>query len=419
MNQDVYTLRTLSAYGFSPEDITHLMRQGWRVEQIAGECRRLMDTGLTSGEYVRQTFQEVYPELFGAVPVYSATKAADFGEDVTKFVWYPYIPERDYTVLMAPGGTGKTYFVCGVAAALSTGRALPGEDARKPSNVLIISAEDRGETLKKRLRASGADLERVFLLDCRDSVGLNFTDKMDLFQATVRQYNPSLVVVDPWHAFLGTTVDINRVNAVRPCFQKLANIARECSCGMILVSHVNKRSQGDNVNFAATGSTDFVNAARSALYCITDDEDPDGRIIVHTKTNYAATGQSVKFRINENGGLDWNGFSDIDRNTMEQAARQRKTAGEVIREEQEQEKINVALIKALMDAANPNDTVRFTYQGFKEKYGFGIFGSMQPKKALDAAVDAMYARGYELDTGIMVKAGGYPGKGFAIHSLAA
>ena len=417
MNREAQALQTLTKYGFSSQEVTSILYHGWTVEQIENACKKLLDDGLTTEGYVRQTFEEAYPELFREIRTYSARKAADFGEDVTRFVWYPYIPVGDYTVLMAPGGTGKTYFVCGIAAALSTGKPLPGDNAQGAANILLISAEDRGELLKKRLRASGADLDHVFILDCRDSVGLNFTDGIDAFKALITEHNPALVVVDPWHGFLGEAVDINRVNAVRPCFQKLANIAKDCGCGMILVSHVNKRSQGENVNFAATGSTDFVNAARSALYCIFDEEDPDGRIVVHSKTNYAAYGQSVKFRIDENGGLVWNGFSDIDRSTMEQAARQRKTPGEVVKSDQEQAEVNAALIAALLDAGNLFETVRFTYDGFRDRYGSNIFGSKQPKRALDAVADAMVSRGFELETGIQVRKGETKGNGFAIHSM--
>lgn len=347
---------------------------------------------------------------------YTARKAADFGEDVTSFVWFPFIPVGDYTVLMAPGGTGKTYFVCGLASGISTGNSLPGDTAKAPGNVLIISAEDRGELLKRRLAASGADLERVFILDCTASEGLNFTDGYDTFKATILAYSPRLVVIDPWHGFIGSAVDINKVNAVRPVFQRLANIAKECNCGMILISHVNKRAQGENVNNAATGSTDFVNAARSALYIIFDESDADRRIVVHTKSNYARYGESVCFRI-EDGGVVWDGFSDIDRQTMEQAARERKTPGEIIQDKEAHDRMNEALVKALMDAANPFEVVRFTYDEFKRKYGATVFGAAQPKRALDAVADILYTRGYEIRAGIQVRGEQTIGKGFSIAGL--
>lgn len=347
---------------------------------------------------------------------YTARKAADFGEDITSFVWFPFIPVGDYTVLMAPGGTGKTYFICGIASGISNGKALPGDDAKDAGNVLIISAEDRGELLKRRLAASGADLERVFILDCTASEGLNFTDGYEVFKETIKAYSPRLVVIDPWHGFIGSSIDINRVNAVRPVFQRLANIAKECKCGMILISHVNKRAQGENVNNAATGSTDFVNAARSALYIIFDENDSDRRIVVHTKSNYARYGESVCFRI-EDGGVVWDGFSDIDRQTMEQAARQRKTPGEVMQDNERRDSTNESLVRALMQEANPFETVRFTYDDFKVKYGSSVFGGVQPKRALESVAEIMYSRGYEIRAGIQVRGEQSVAKGFSISGI--
>lgn len=416
--------------GFSRADLQRCGDNGWTPSDVLMRVENLLAVGLTTENYARETFFEAEPDLLSDVPSddcinpprrYEAKQAAEFGEDTTSFIWYPYIPIGDYTVIMSSGGTGKTYFVCGVAAGISNGANLPGDFTLKRSaqNVLIISAEDRGELLKKRLNASGADLKKVYILDCRDSEGLNFTDRIDEFKNVIAQYDPALVIIDPWHAFLGEDIDINRVNAVRPCFQRLANVAKDANCGMILVSHVNKRQQGENLNNAATGSTDFVNAARSALYVIFDEDDPDGRIVVHSKTNYAPYGRSLKYHINENGGLEWAGFSDIDRSTMEEAARQRKTPGEISKRNDARSADNAALVSALMDAANPFSVVRFSYENFKAVYGAGIFGSVQPKRALDAVADIMSGCGYQIQTGIQVKKDGQKGNGFAIASFEA
>ena len=397
----LYVLDLRSAWADIPEkaDITDLVN--YKGEEAA--VRSLMD--------MIKNAQRLPPEKYSAVP------ASEFGEDQTDFVWYPYIPIGDYTVLMSPGGTGKTYFTCGIAAAISKGEELPGDyRPAEPGTVLIISAEDRGEMLRKRLEASGADLHKVLIIDCMASVGMDFSDSYEEFKATIKRYSPKLVIVDPWHAFLGDNVDINRVNVVRPRFQRLANIAKELNCGMILISHVNKRAQGENVNNAATGSTDFVNAARSALYIIFDEDDDDCRIAVHTKSNYARYGDSVKFRIVK-GGVVWDGFSQIDRQTMEQAARQKKTPGEVINSSENRQKAKEMLVKSLLAIASPVSDVRYTYDDFKERFGEEIFGTIQPKRALDAAAEDMLSRNYRLITGIQVKRDGKKGNGFLIRPL--
>lgn len=413
------TTRRLNDLGFSEEDLRIASAHGFTPSKILASVNSLLGAGLTTEGYARLTFEEAHPEAFGGLSEerYTAKRASEFGEDSTTFVWYPYIPVGDYTVLMAPGGTGKTYFVCGIAAAISKGLSLPGDlTPASAGNVLLISAEDRGELLKRRLMASGADLDRVYILDCMSSVGLNFTDGYDTFKETIREYSPRLVVVDPWHGFAGEGIDLNRVNAVRPVFQRLANIAKELQCGMILVSHVNKRAQGENANNAATGSTDFINAARSALYIIFDEENEDRRIVVHTKTNYAPYGRSVCFAIEE-GGVAWDGFSEIDRQTMEQAARQRKTPFEVTRNEAYKDNTKDLLLRALDDAAIPFSDVKFTYDSFKEKYGSEIFGTMQPKRLLDSVAPDLRARGYQLRTGIQVQIDGVKKNGFLIHPI--
>ena len=93
-----------------------------------------------------------------------AKPASSFGEDNTKFLWYPYIPMGDYSVMMADSGTGKTVLCCGIAAYVSTGQPLPGEMFKSEGRrVLIISAEDSGEILRTRLSKSGGNLDRVMI----------------------------------------------------------------------------------------------------------------------------------------------------------------------------------------------------------------------------------------------------------------
>lgn len=345
-----------------------------------------------------------------------AKPASVFGEDNTKFLWYPYLPIGDYSVMMADGGTGKTILCCGIAAAVSTGNSLPGEVFQgEGKRVLIISAEDSGEILRKRLARSGADLDKVMILDCSDSLGMSFSDAYDEFEATIKAYSPALVIVDPWHAFLGAEVDINRVNAIRPVFQKLSHLAKKCQCAMILVSHVNKRAQGDNANNAATGSSDFINASRSAFRVIFDDGDEDCRVMVHTKTNYAAYGKSIRYRIDD-GGVVWDGFSEITRQTLEAAARRKTTPWAVIQGDDEHNAANSALIEALESSANQFTPTRFSYEEFKKLHGEFVFGGSQPKRALDAIKERLADDGYYLRV-CNVKVGGQSCKGFMIQRI--
>lgn len=346
----------------------------------------------------------------------NAKVASEFGEDNTKFLWYPYLPIGDYTVMMADGGTGKTILCCGIIANISNGRPLPGdefESVGRPS--LIISGEDSGEVLKKRLDKSKADLDKVFILDRIGSEGMSISEYYEEFEATVLHYKPALVILDPWHCFLGERVDISRVNSLRPILQKISNLCKKCDCAMILISHINKRAQVENVNNAATGSTDLINAARSAFRVVFDETDEECRIMVHTKSNYASYGQSVRYRIMD-GGVKWEGFSEITRQTLEMAARRKATPWEVMQRTAERETINHALIKALEASANQFVPTRFSYEEFKKEHGDLIFGGLQPKRALDGVKDRLADDGFFLKP-CAVKKSGKMANGFMVQRI--
>lgn len=330
----------------------------------------------------------------------NAKSARNFEKKSPEFVWYPYIPRGEFTVLMADGGTGKTTFCCGIAALISNGTVFQNSHVDKnltQGNVLFISSEDTGDTLRTQLEECGADLNRIFILDFDASVGVDILDENEL-QLFIEKYSPALVIIDPWQSFLGGNVNINRIDVVRPIFQKIKKVAKNCNCGIILVSHVNKRAQSENANNAATGSADLINAARSAMKIIFSEEpgEEDIRIAVHTKSNNAALGKSLKYRITQQKGLEWLGCSDISRKTLENAARFRKTPGEIIKKNVD---FNRALFDAIQEKAVTDKHINISYDQFKDDYGAFIFETNQPKREIDKLSDKLNAIGIKVTTG--------------------
>lgn len=384
-----------------------LMREKW--DRPTGDSTY---GAITVHNAVRTTVQGYDPEAYQLKEVHprKARAAAEFGELEVEFIWYPYFPVGDYSVMMADGGTGKTILCCKIAADISTGKPLPGETKPYPGReVLIISAEDTGEILRVRLKESGGDLERVKIIDCTDSVGMNFSDAYEEFEATILSVAPALVVIDPWHAFLGPEININQVNELRPVLQRLANLAKKCKCALLLISHVNKRSQGDNANNAATGSSDFINAARAAVRVIFDETEDDHRIMVHTKANYSPYGKSVRYRVQGNA-VSWEGFSEIKRATLEEAARRHTTPTALLQDRMDEDQADEALLLAIQNA----EADRYTYAEFKNQYGEWIFNGRQPKRALDRVKKKLAADGILLKTGVRVQKDKVKGNGFLI-----
>lgn len=349
-------------------------------------------------------------------------RASEFGEDNTRFLWYPYLPIGDYTVVMAAGGIGKTMLTCGIAASLSRAESFPGEDQpHEAAKTLFISSEDTGEMLRKRLKQSGADEANIEILDCTDSIGLNIDTGHQKFEKLIENTNPKLVIIDPWTAFVGS-IDINRANIVRPVFQRLANIAKKHDCSVILVSHVNKKAQSDNANNGAIGSADLVNAARSTLLIVGGSPDEkDSRIMVHTKSNYAPAGKSVKYRITAESGIQWAGFSNLTKEILEDAARWRKTPYEALAKYENEEAPNTDLINAIKDIAKqamekPDKIRRISYDETKDLFGATIFGNMTPQKALEKISPILLDEGISIATSRKVKYNGDSRNGYAVFA---
>ncbi|MDE7093395.1 MAG: AAA family ATPase [Oscillospiraceae bacterium] len=358
---------------------------------------KLGDVDISDFEDLIKDSSEIFPES-----KLIAKKIYEFEKKPIRYIWYPYIPAGDYTVLMAAGGTGKTYFACGVAATISKGEALPVpsgyEDKQtipENRNVLIISAEDRGSDIGERLMKAGADenSEYIHIVDKKASNGFLFpknsedTSRIKYFEDAIEDYKPNLIIIDPWHAFCPPEVDVNRINHVRPIFQTLSSICEKYDCGLILVSHVNKKPQ-ENANNAALGSVDLINASRSALTVVADSNDKNNRFVVHTKINHAEHGQTIQFKIDDDS-FTWNGFEpSITKDTLEDAARMHRKLSEEIKDQPPtDEEIKEELLEIITSLAKQGEETKIAYRQIESmcenEFFFSSLNSIVKRKLIE------------------------------------
>ena len=150
-------------------------------------------------------------------------RMSDVQQTAVHWLWYPYIPFGKLTILQGNPGEGKTYFAMYLTAACTNRQQLPNGELLEPFNVIYQTAEDGlGDTVKPRLIEAGADLDRVLVIDDRESM-LTLTDKR--IERAIRENQAKLLIIDPIQAFLGAQVDMNRANEVRPIFRALGEIA--------------------------------------------------------------------------------------------------------------------------------------------------------------------------------------------------
>ena len=227
-----------------------------------------------------------------------------------EWLWYPYIPYGKITIIEGDPGEGKTTLVLKLAAALSRGLPLPCDDDKEyePIHIIYQTAEDGlGDTIKPRLLAAGADCSKVLVIDDSDQP-LTMAD-VRLEEAIV-QTKAKMVVLDPIQGFLGADVDMHRANEIRPLMKRIAVLSEKYHCAVILIGHMNKNSNGKS-SYRGLGSIDFQAAARSVLIVGRVKDEPEVRVVCHTKSSLAPEGTSIAFRLDKNNGFEWIGEYDI------------------------------------------------------------------------------------------------------------
>lgn len=226
-----------------------------------------------------------------------------------EWLWYPFIPFGKITMIQGDPGEGKTTLALRIAAACSTGTALPGMESREPFNVLYQTAEDGlGDTIKPRLADAGADEERIFCIDESDCC-LSLLDSR--IESAITKTGAGLMILDPVQGYLGDRVDMNRANEIRSVLKKVSAVAEKTGCAIVLVGHLNK-AQGSNSSYRGLGSIDFRAAARSVLLVVRLKKEPNVRVIVHDKSSLAPEGHSLAFNLGTDAGFSWlDGYDDI------------------------------------------------------------------------------------------------------------
>lgn len=223
-----------------------------------------------------------------------------------KWLWPPYVPLGKLTIVQGDPGEGKTTLVLAVIASLTCGEALPECAEAPPMTVIYQTAEDGlADTIKPRLEAMGADCSRVFVID-ESRKGLSMLDER--LEKAIHETGARLVVLDPMQAYLGSDVDMHRANEIRPILKRVAAMAEQNNCAVILVGHMNK-AQGLKAGYRGLGSIDFRAAARSVLLVGRTKDDPTVRIMAQDKNSLAPEGRSMSFALGEDG-FRWLGCVD-------------------------------------------------------------------------------------------------------------
>jgi putative DNA primase/helicase len=263
-------------------DVGDLLREA--VEASGGDgytqARRVLERAAERAERIEAAIQGAYATAFARIE----------REPVT-WLWPERIPLGMLTLLIGDPGLGKSMLTCWLAALVTS----------VGGSVLLLTAEDSPSvTVRPRLEAVHADLERVHVVEIRRdgmSEGIALPDDVAELDRLVVKHNAKLVVIDPLMAHLPERVNSWRDQSVRRALAPLARMAAERGCAVLVVGHLNK-ARGIDPLYRAGGSVGIPAAARSALLLARDPEDDERdrgsrRVLAHVKCNVAPQAESL------------------------------------------------------------------------------------------------------------------------------
>ena len=219
-----------------------------------------------------------------------------------EWLWPGRIPKGNYSVIAGQGGLGKSQLICSLVACCTTGGKWPADETRAPiGNVIILSAEDSAShTISPRLAAAGADLEKVYILKAVRPVdegetqvrGFNLQQDLARIRAAIAEVGDVvLVVLDPITAYMGEA-DTHKTSDVRAVMAEVKAVAEESKSAWVGITHLNKTSTGGAYT-RITGSSAFVDAARSSWLVCKDQEQPERRLFLCIKNNLGKDGSET------------------------------------------------------------------------------------------------------------------------------
>ena len=208
------------------------------------------------------------------------------------WLWRDWLARGKLHLLAGAPGQGKTTIALAFAATVTSGGRWPNGASCKPGNVLIYSGEDDpADTLAPRLLASGADMSRCYFVKGTRIEGeeqaFDPARDMDKLRKCIASMpgGIDLLIVDP---IVGAvTGDSHKNTETRRGLQPLVDLAAECRCALIGITHFQKGGQGTDPSMRVIGSVAFTALARVVMVAakVQSEDDKPLRVLARAKSN--------------------------------------------------------------------------------------------------------------------------------------
>jgi hypothetical protein len=231
--------------------------------------------------------------------------ASEVKAEKVGWLWQDRLPLGKVTVWDGDPGVAKSTCSLDLAARLTNGWTMPDESecGCPASGVVVVSLEDgKGDTIKPRLAAAGADLTKVRIIDVivgPDGIERTPTIPTDLpaIEAAIKDRNAALLIIDPIVATLSTS-DTNtyKDQDVRRALAPLVALAERTGVAVIVIRHLNKTG-GTNPKYRGGGTIAFTGLARAEFLFAEDPDEEGAFVMAWVKGNLAPKTVSLKYKL--------------------------------------------------------------------------------------------------------------------------
>lgn len=294
--------------GYYPDDLDHsgidwgnLFCGGKRIGRIAAS------DNLPNGSEIKEVSKAIAPRTKAVLRRMSSVTAKQ-----VQWLWQDRIGLGMLNSLVGDPGLGKSFITIDMAARVTRGLNWPDGTPCPEGHVLLITAEDDPETtLRPRLDACGADVDRVSYIEkCfvvskigKEEETSFDLGKIDILIDALNQLDDCrLLVIDPIGSYMASGTDTYRDTEVRAQLMPLVTLAKNRGIAVVMVMHTKKGAVSTSADEAALGSRAFIGVARSACHVKKDPDRDSDRLFLPGKSNLSGVSIGWKFCIDSEDG---------------------------------------------------------------------------------------------------------------------